>query len=429
MFRGPIALAALRTSVVLGLRLIVQAGTLLLVARMLGPGQFGSFVGVAALAVLLGTLSTFGTHLVLLGAMSKDPVSRAQILSYALPTTLLCGGALLIAFVLICTQLLHASGVGWGVLLALGVAEMLLMPLSALAVVEVLAAEHTARSQLLQTLPLALRLVAAAAVGWLAPEDPLTVYGYGYCMATAIGLLVMLACLPRRWPHPRVWRRPSGQELREAASYAALNISAIGPAELDKTLAIRLLPLPAAGLYAAAARVVGAVTLPVIALMLSALPRLFREGHEQPQRTARLLRWIFGATALYGMGLAVALWCCAPLFAWLLGGKYEGVDEVVRWLCLAVPGMALRIAAGNALMALGKPWMRAGFEVAGLVVLSVAAMLLTAYIGIFGMALALVCSEWAMALLGSGLVVRVCCGRRWRKASASSTQYIESCHK
>lgn len=421
MFKGPIALATLRTSAVLALRLVVQAGTLLLVARMLGPEQFGGFVGVAALAVMLGTLSTFGTHLVLLGAMSKNPANRAQILPYALPTTLLCGGALLIAFMLICTQLLHASGVSWGGLLALGVAEVLLMPLSALAVVEVLAAEHTARSQLLQTLPLALRLMAATLVAWLAPADPLTIYAYGYCMATAIGLTAVLGCLPQRWPHPRVWCRPSRQELREAASYAALNISAIGPAELDKTLAIRLLPLPVAGLYAAGARVVGAVTLPVIALMLSALPRLFREGQEQPQRTARLLRWIFGATALYGVGLAVGLWLCTPLFAWLLGEKYTGVGEVIRWLCLAVPGMALRIAAGNVLMALGRPWMRAGFEVAGLVTLSVAAILLTAYWGMHGMALALVCSEWAMALLGGWLVVRVRCSRRWCKASTSST--------
>lgn len=420
MLKGPIALATIRTSAVLGLRLFVQAGTLLLVARMLGPEQFGGFVGVAALAVMLGTLSTFGTHLVLLGAMSKDPANREKVLPYALPTTLLCGGVLLAVFMLICTQVLHGSGVGWGSLLAIGVAEMLLMPLSMLVVVELMALERTAHSQLLQTLPLALRLVVAALVGWWAPVEVLALYSYGYCMAAAVALVVVVACIPGRWSHPRLWRRPDRLELREAASYAVLNITAMGPAELDKALAIRLLPLPTAGLYAAGARVVGAVTLPVVALMLSALPRLFREGQEQSQRTARLLRWIFGATALYGMGLAVVLWWCAPLFVWLLGEKYAGVDEVIRWLCLAVPGMVLRIAAGSALMALGRPWMRAGFEVVGLVVLSVAAILLAAYWGMHGMVVALACSEWAMALLGGWLVLRVRGSRERCKTSASS---------
>ena len=51
---GPIAQSTLKTTAVLGVRLFVQAGTLLIVARMLGPEQFGVFVGVAALAVMLG---------------------------------------------------------------------------------------------------------------------------------------------------------------------------------------------------------------------------------------------------------------------------------------------------------------------------------------------------------------------------------------
>jgi O-antigen/teichoic acid export membrane protein len=337
--------------------------------------------------------------------MSKNPAHRAQVLPYAMPTTLLCGAVLLTAFLLICALILHRSGIGWPILLAIGVAEMLLQPLSALAAVELLATGHTVRSQLLQTLPLILRLVAASVVFVLQPPDALVMYGYGYCIATAIALAVTVKYMPEIWPHPRQWRRPTGRELRESASFAALNITAMGPAELDKTLAIRLLPLAAAGLYAAGARVVGAVTLPVIALMLSAMPRLFREGLNQPKRTARLLRWIFGATALYGVALAIALWWCAPVFALLLGGKYDGVDKAIRWLCIAVPGMALRIALGNVLMALGQPWMRAGFEVIGVTTLIVAAILLTP-LGVHGMPLALACSEWVMALLGVCLVAR-----------------------
>lgn len=404
---GPIARSTLRTSAVLGLRLLAQAGSLLLVARLLGPQQFGAFAGVAALAVLLGTLATFGTHLVLLGEMSKDPARRAQVLSYALPTTLLCGCVLFAAFLLICTLVLSGGGIGWHVLLAIGVAELLLQPLSALAVVEPLAAGRTARSQLLQTLPLALRLVAVGVVFAWQPADALVVYGYGYCIATAISLVVVLGCLPRGWPRPYQWRWPTMQELRESASFAALNITALGPAELDKTLAARLLPLAAAGLYAAGARVVGAVTLPVVALMLSALPRLFREGQGQSQHTGRLLRWIFAATAMYSVALAVGMWWCAPLFVWLLGSQYAGVDEVIRWLCLAVPGLALRIAAGSVLMALGKPWMRAGFEIVGVMVLAVAAIAMTTLWGVHGMPLALACAESVMALLGGWLVMRV----------------------
>lgn len=397
---GPIAKGTVRTTFVLGLRLAVQAGTLLLVARMLGPHEFGAFAGVAALAVMLGTLSTCGTHLVLLGEVSKESVRRERVLPYAVPSTLLCGGGLLAIYLLISTFELRESGVAIDVLFAIGIAETLLQPLFVLPASEHLALGRIARSQMLQTLPLMLRLAAAAAVFLLHPFDPLVAYGYGYFVASAIALGVATVTMPAPWPLVRTWRLPTKAELRETAGYAALAITATSPAELDKTLATKLLPLSASGLYAAGARVIGAATLPVIAMMLSSLPRLFREGQDQPKRTSRLLRWILAATLAYSVALAVVLWLIAPVFVWLFGTEYEGLQHMIHWLCLAVPGMALRIAAGSILMALGKPWMRVGFEVTGLIVLIIAAVMLTKFFGSTGMPLALACSEWTMAIAG-----------------------------
>ena len=405
---GPIARGTMRTSFVLGLRLVVQAGTLLLIARMLGPREYGAFAGVAALAVVLGTISTFGTQLVLMGEVARDSARRTQVLQYAVPFTLLCGTILLGIYLLLCTTVLHAAGVSIIVLIAIGATEMLLQSLLSLPAAEHLALARIARSQLLTVLPLALRLAAAAAVFLLRPADPLAAYGYGYFLASLIALIIATATMPAPWPYPHVWRLPNRSELRVAAGYAALNVTATTPAELDKTLATKLLPLATSGLYAAGARVVSAATLPVVAMMLSALPRLFREGKDKARQTGRLLRWIFGAAFVYGVALAAVLWFIAPVFVWLFGPRYTGIQHIIHWLCLAVPGMALRLVAGNVLMALGKPWMRAGFEVVGVVLLIFAAVILTAYLQITGMVLALACSEWVMAVLGSMMAYALC---------------------
>lgn len=397
---GPIARATLRTSFVLGLRMLVQAGTLLLVARMLGPNRFGAFAGVAALAIVLGTLSTFGTHLVLLGEVSREPARRREVLRYAVPSTLLCGSALLAIYVLASTLILSHAGIPLQVLLAIGVTETLLQPLFSLPAAEHLALGRIARSQLLTTLPLALRLVAAAAVFLLHPAHPLVAYGYGYLLASLIALAIATLSMPAPWPAPLHWRLMSRTELRNTVGYATITLTATSPAELDKTLAAKLLPLGAAGLYAAAARVIGAATLPVIAMMLSALPRLFREGQDQPKRTAHLLRWVSSAAFVYSVALAALLWFIAPVFVWLFGPKYQGVEHMIHWLCLAVPGMALRLTAGSVLMALGRSWMRVGFEVAGLAILVIAAATLCTRFDEIGMPLALACSEWSMAMIG-----------------------------
>lgn len=384
---------------------MVQAGTLLLVARMLGPEQFGAFAGIAALAVLLGTLSTCGMHLVLLGEVSKDSSRREQVLPSAIPCTLLCGSVLLMAYLLLCAFVLHEANTSLAVLLSIGIAEIILLPLLGLPAFEHQALGRIARSQLLLIFPLILRSVAVMAVILWSPDDPLIVFGYLYCFTAVIALIVAVSTMSTPWPRPSAWRLPSKAQWHQAKGYGVLAITAAGPTELDKMLAIKLLPPMTGGLYAAGSRVISAAILPVIAMMQSALPRLFRESQEQPERTVRLLRWIFSITLAYSTVLATALWFAAPIFSWLFGERYDGIEYIIHWLCLAVPGMALRIAAGSTLMAIGKPWMRAGFEVAGLVSMLIAAIIFTHYIGIIGMPLALACSEWTMAILGCYLVV------------------------
>lgn len=402
--RGPIALATLRTSLILGIRLAMQAGTLLLVARLLGPERFGEFAGVAALAVVIGTLSSFGTNLVFLGEMSKEPGRRMHVLAYALPTTLLCGTLLLAVYLLFAGVYLSASGASLMVLLAIGAAEILLQPLFAFLSNEHLAMERIARSQVVISLPLVMRLLAASLVFMVDAADPLAAFSFGYLIASAIALSLATATSSAPWPTLRDWRLPSRSELHQSSGYAALAFTACGPGEIDKTLAAVLLTPSSSGLYAAGTRVIGAVTLPVIAMLLSALPRLFREGHTQPRETTRLLRWILVAALLYSALITAVLWLAAPVFMGLFGPGYEGISQMIQWLCLAVPGMALRIAAGSMLMALGRPWMRAGFEIAGVIVLLVCSLMLTGRLGVTGMAVALACAEWTMAALGLALI-------------------------
>lgn len=403
--RGPIARATVRTSAVFGLRLLAQAGTLLVVARLLGPHAYGAFAGVAALAVLLGSLSTFGTHLVLLREVSREPQRRAEVLPFALGTTLLCGSALLVLYLQLTLTLFAQADIAFTVLLALGITELLLQPLLNQPSAELQGHGRIATAQMLSTLPLILRLGVALAVWVLRPSDPLAAYAWGYLAASALTLLLAMRTLQQAWPAWRTWRLPRRAELRDAAGYAVLNLTASGPAELDKTLAAALLPLAAAGVYAAGARVIGALTLPVIAMMLAALPRLFREAETDRARSSRLLRWVFASAFGYSVLLAAALWLAAPLFDTLFGARYAGLADTLRWLTLAVPGMALRITAGSALMALGKPWMRVGFELGGLIVLTLAALLLTSHAPAHAMPLALACAESTMALTGLIMII------------------------
>lgn len=401
---GPIARATVRTSLVLALRLAIQVGTLLLVARMLGPAAFGAFAAFAALALVLGTLSTFGAQLVLLGETARDPNRHGEVLRYAVPTTIICGSLLFAGYLVLARLLISEPTIDLRLLAAIGAAEIFLQPLLTLPANQQLALGRVARSQLMMLAPLALRLVAATAIWQLDPADPLQAYGYGYLAAAALALLMSTALLRVQWPRLHHLRLPQRKELREMAGYAALGLSATAPTELDKTLAARFLPLEAAGLYAAGGRVVGAVILPVMAMLLSALPRLFREKAVDA-RSSRLLVWLFGAAVAYSLLLAAGIWLAAPLVASLFGPEYHGLVEMIHWLCLAIPGLAVRITAGSVLMAIGRPWVRVAFELTGLAILALGTLVLVPLYGPLGMPLALAGAEWAMAIAGTAAVI------------------------
>lgn len=400
MLKGPIALATIRTSFVLGLRLMVQAGTLLLVARMLGPEQFGRFAGIAALAVLMGTFATFGTHLVLLAEVSKDPSQRQPVLAYAVPTTLISGCILFLLYLAVGHFWLASASVPLQVMACIGLTETLLLPLYTLPTTEKLALEKTARSQILVILPLTLRMIVAGFVMLTAPAQPLVAFAWLYLATALLTLVCMKIYEPQAWLRVKHWKLPSKQNLRLSVSYATLSLTAAGPSELDKMLAVKLLPLGVSGIYAAASRVIGAATLPVTALLLSALPRLFRQAGEHSAQSQRLNRLIYLSVLAYGLALAGALWLIAPIMQWLFGSQYHGIADMLRWLCIAVPGLVLRLTVASILMTMDKSWLRAAFEIFGMVVLAVAAFGFYPAFGPIGMALAVATSEWGMVICG-----------------------------
>lgn len=397
--RGPIASASIRTTGVLGLRLLFQAGHLVVLARLLGPSQFGLLAAVMASAMLLGKLATFGTQYPLLRSTARHSHTEASVLSYAIPTTLTTGSILFSIFLpaaywLIPTQ--HDFGI-WP-LFAIAMAELLTAPLITLFAMAQLGHGRIASSQLIQTLPLGLRFTAAALLFFIQPDQPLLLYAALYLGTSAVTLTAVCCTGASNPPSVGTWRAPRLTELKEAAGFGLMDVATAAPSEIDKTIAPYLLTPNLSGLYAVAGRTVGALTLPVSAMMLSALPRLFRAA--KPGRDSLLLRHTILFSLAYSIVLATALWWLAPVIGQLFGPGYTSSTEILRILCFAVPVMALRVVANNTLVSLSKPIKRASCELLGVVALIISAATLTQPFGAPGLALSYVICQWTITIAG-----------------------------
>lgn len=399
LFRGPIAGASLRTSAVLVLRLVVQAATLLILANLLGAEVFGGFAGVIALAVLLSALAPFGTHLALLQDLSRDATRRDALLPAALGTTVSCGTALLAVYAAITGGWLVTAPMSWVPLLCIGLAELVLQPLLQLSTIERQARGRIAHAQFLIALPQCLRLLFVIFLWSRDLETPLAAYALGHLLASVAALAWSVIRLDSPWPGLRRWRLIPKRRWREYGGFALVSVSAAGPSEIDKTLALRLLPLTAAGTYAASSRVAGALVIPVLAMMLSALPRLFRASAHVGPPDRRLLKWVFNAASCYGVASALGLWLLGPLLAKLFSGEYEGVGHTISWFALVVPGLCLRFSAASIVMTMGSARVRIATELTGTLSLAVLAWWLTAHVGALGLIVAVAATEWGMACM------------------------------
>ncbi|MBL7251758.1 lipopolysaccharide biosynthesis protein [Alloalcanivorax marinus] len=399
--KGPIARSSIHTTFIFGFRVLFQAIHIILLARLLGASQFGVLAAIMASALLLGKLATMGTQYPLLRAAAKENESEEKTLSYAIPTTIFSGLFIFIIF-FTATHYLTSDYNNleiWPVI-AIGLAELIGAPLITLFAMTQLGKNNVAASQAIQSAPLGFRVLAISLIFISPPTNPLMVYAGLYLLAPLFVLSTIIYTRPTEIPRPRLWRCPTSGELRESISFSIMDITSAAPSEIDKAIAPSLIGAGLSGVYTVAARTTAALTMPITALMLSALPRLLRGENENRLLTLTIL----SATA-YSIIISLPLWIAAPWVHLLFGPGYAGIEEILRILCFGVPAMTLRIVSNNTLLSLSKPASRTWCEAAGIVFFLGASIPLTLHLKAVGLATSYMLSQWITATTGLLIIV------------------------
>lgn len=403
---GQLARQSLQTSALLALRVVTQASMLVLFTRLLPPDVYGNLTAALSLAVVLGLLPSFGAGYVMLSKEAHQQGAVTDIWRYAWPLTLVAGVLLLIIYWLCAAQITDRRLLGWDALIWIGATEILVIPFIALTSFSLQASERVPLSQFIQWLPLGLRLLAGLPCFAVSHEYRLITYA-ALQFFTSLFCLIASFKLARRsvtldWK-PRLVRV---NELRHGASYAVMQLVAANPTELDKAIAVRAVGAYDAGLYSASSRIMGAMVTPVVALLLTAQPRLFRYAHDSNSQGKRLISLIAAISFGWGTLSYILLAACSPALPYVLGTTYEATSKLLPWIALTAPFLSMRLSAGTILVALGRPHERIGFEIVGLLLLASGMIILPRLFGIAGLITAVIFAEAVMSAAGWWLVCR-----------------------
>lgn len=316
-----------------GLRIVVQAGYFILVARALGAGEYGAFAGVVALVAIIAPFSSLGAGNLLIKNVSRNPAVFAECWGNAL---LLVGlsGTLLSGFVLICFRWALPASVHWLSVLTICLADIL-----AVRIIEIAGQAFQARHELRFTalfslLPSVLRMLAAAGVFAIWRHASVLIWAWAYLTGAALSALITIIVTTRRLGRPALalWR--IRDEWREGLYFSAGLSAQTVYNDIDKTMLARLSSLEAAGIYAAAYRIIDVAFVPVRAVLFAAYPEFFCKGRDGLQGSFRYARRLLPVPLTYSLLSFAGLMLAAPIVPVLLGHEYAQAVDSLRWLAV-----------------------------------------------------------------------------------------------
>ena len=384
-------------------RLTLQFAYLILVARVLGVEGYGIFAGSVALAASLSPLVGWGFGMILVQEVSRSPQRFPEFWAKALRAVAVSGPITAGIMIALASLLLPVEG-RWSVILLITGAELLAMPVIATGSLTYQAHERLGWTMFNHVQLNLLRLGAVALLAALG-ERGLIDFAWAYFGATVATALLSMMQVRRAFGGPDLAKSRLTGWVRQGLGFSLSAVANTAHGEIDKTVLLRLGTAASAGNYSLAARVVSAATTPLIAYVLAAAPRLFREGEQGIAATATLARYLLPPIFVYGIATAVGLYICTPLLPWIFGSGYGDAQQLVCWLAPIPMMVGASQLALNVLSASGRQHVRVLFEGISLTVNVVLNVILVPAWGAQASAIAMLISQLLLVILPIGLVI------------------------
>jgi O-antigen/teichoic acid export membrane protein len=343
-----------------GLQLVGRMGYFVIVAHVLGPAGYGSFVACTA---LIGTMSPFascGTGHVMIKYVARDRNVLAAYLGNALLVTLASGSVLTLFALILRPHVLPASSTS-AMLIAVAIADLLGMEMNTICLQVFLALEQGRRFSHLMAWSTGVRLLAAVVLVALGPTA--MHWAYLYAASAIIATATGIVAVSRSGAPPRFQLNLFVPSVREGVHFATALASQSVYNDIDKTMLARLSTVEAAAIYAVAYRFIEAAILPIRSVANAAYPEFFRHGLNGVTSGFGLARRILRHSTFYGLATAVALFVAAGFVPIVLGRAYQESAVALRWLCVLPVIKSVHIFLSDTLTGSNYQWQTSSAQI------------------------------------------------------------------
>jgi O-antigen/teichoic acid export membrane protein len=207
------------------------------------------------------------------------------------------------------------------------------------------------------------RLIAIGllSLGW----RPVTLqrWASAYLVASAISALYALFRAHRLWGAPSFNWPSLREDVAEGVYFSVGTSAATIYNDIDKVM-LGKVSFAAAGIYAAAYRIIDVSMSPVRSLASAAYPQFFRKGVDGMESVHAYASTQIKRACVYSGALFVALWLSASLLPRVLGPNYVETASALRWLAALPLLRSMHVFMADSLSGAGFQGLRSAIQVA-----------------------------------------------------------------
>jgi len=305
---------------------VLQLLYVIAAARGLGAEQFGQLMLCVAVATVAGCLVGIGADGVAFKAIARTHEAASRYFGMALTLILLTAAPVAVLAVLLAVWLQRFDMLLW-LPIAIVISEVLFNRIASACQKVFIAFSQQLKAALVgMFVPLA-RLISAAGVLLLSPEQPLESFATAYLVSTFFAMIACLTYTVLYAVRPKLGF--GGLKLGEGISFALLWLNASLQVECDKMILSYFATPAAVGVYSLASRLMDGAFNPPRALRISLQARMMREGAKGHQAMYRFMLRIMPISIAYGVFAWGAIAVLSPFLVRLFGEEYAELGNIL----------------------------------------------------------------------------------------------------
>jgi O-antigen/teichoic acid export membrane protein len=388
-----------------GLNVILLGAYFVVLARALGPKEYGAFAAVLALSRIFSFFASWGYGNILIKNVSRDPSKFQAYWGICLLIILIGGLSLTLVVLAISKVMLHLS-ISVAAIVFISFSDLIFAGILALSQQAYLSFDNMLRYMQLQSGASAFRLAGAIFMMVTVREPSVLSWSILYLITGIIPSIFGLALVNKELGRYIFGMKIVKAEILEGFYFSVSQSSQTVYNDIDKTLLASMASLEVAGLYTAAYRFIDFTFTPINGLLISSYANFFRHGWDGVRGSLNWAKKIILWAGAYGLLAAIGLYFIAGLLPFFLGSAYNETAVILRWLAPIIIFKSVELLIANILTGSGHQGVRTSIQlILALVNFLVTIWLIQLY-GWFGAVLASLGTEvLAVASFSIGVLV------------------------